>query len=123
MTISISEFSHERGGISRIVNYYAIPITTGMRFSVNIPAYDISDIIHGTANGSSVNYTLSGGLGIIQPDDIFLGDEVRNTNFMISVRSENEFLGFVTGQGPRQLGSYAQVNAFAFEGCNLKAGI
>ena len=115
MTVSISDHCYEIGGISRIMNYYEIPITTGMAFTVNLPEYDVSDIIGGMPNGPSIIYALSHNGNVIVPDEKLTGrDDISDAYFMVDIISENENLGFVMGSGVRRLGNFAKITAFAF---------
>ncbi|GAC42136.1 stalk domain-containing protein [Paenibacillus popilliae] len=116
MTYSVNEYCFEAGEVSRVVNYYEVPIATGMMFSGNIPAYGITDIENGMENGSSSRYSLSCNGTEIVPDEDLTGSEAMEAYFVVEVLSENEEHGTVTGQGVRQLGNYAQISAIANDG-------
>ena len=120
MNFSVNEYCFELGEVARVLNYYSIPITTGMTFDGFVPAFSSNDIENGTSNGSSVKYTLSTNGNEIKPDNELTGDSATEAYFMIEVVAANSKQGIVTGRGIRQLGNFAQVNAIAYDGCEFE---
>ena len=117
VTYSVNEFSYEVGQVNRLVNYYDVPIEKGRTLNAVVPAYDITYLSNGTANGTNTKYQLSDMDGnILTPDLDASGSEAINAYHTVTAVSENEEQGTVTGSGIRQTGNYAQVIAVAKEG-------
>lgn len=117
MVFSINEFSPELGNIARLLNYYEVPLVAGATTTANIPAFEVEFFKNGIADGSSTGYRLTLEDGTeIAPDEDLTGEDAASAYYMVTVLSENEEQGMVMGQGVRQLGNFAQVEAFAFEG-------
>lgn len=117
VTYGINEFSYEVGCVNRLVNYYDVPIEKDRTLKVVVPAYDISYLSNGTANGTNTKYQLTDMDGnVLTPDLDASGTDALNAYHTVTVVSENDTYGTTTGSGIRQTGNYAQVSAFAKEG-------
>lgn len=117
VTYSVNEFSYEVGQVNRLVNYYDVPIEKGRTLNAVVPAYDITYLSNGTANGTNTKYQLTDMDGnVLTPDLDASGAEAINAYHTVTAVSENEEQGTVTGSGIRQTGNYAQVIAVAKEG-------
>ncbi|MGI6606595.1 MAG: LamG-like jellyroll fold domain-containing protein [Peptococcia bacterium] len=118
MSFSINEYSPQIGNNTRLVDYYDIPITAGMAFTANIPSFSADELANGIENGSSVAYSLnndSTGETVPASSDLS-GNQATEAYFMVNAYAEDDLCGVVTGKGLRQLGNYAQVSAFAYNG-------
>lgn len=120
MTYSINEFSYEAGDITRIVNYYDIEIEQGDILNSSVPAYSTVDLANGTTNGSSAVYSLfDTNNNAIAANVELTGTNAADAYYMVTVVANNEEYGYVTGQGIRQLGNYAQVTAVPYQDCKF----
>jgi hypothetical protein len=120
MTYSVNEFSSVLGQTNRITNFYDIPINPGSNFTGNVPAFNASEITAVTANASSTVYSVVNSAGrSIAPSDDFKGTAVDSAYYMVSVSANNTAYGMVSGQGIRQLGSYAKVTATPYQDCGF----
>ena len=99
MTYTVSEFARERGGNTRVINYYDIPLKNGETFECNVSP--IND------DGSKASYVLRDSKGIIQPDEDLEGDKIREYTVEIEVEGN----GFAVGSGVRYVGTFAKVTA------------
>lgn len=117
VTYSVNEFSYEVGQVNRLVNYYDVPIEKGRTLNAVVPAYDITYLSNGTANGTNTKYQLTDMDGnVLTPDLAASGTAAINAYHAVTAVSENEDHGTVTGSGVRQTGNYAQVVAVAKDG-------
>jgi hypothetical protein len=116
LSYSINEYSPEAGEISRLVNFYEIPVGFGTTLTGNVPAYDEEALATEAPEGSPVEYALSHEGEGIAPDDDLSGRAATEAYYSVEVVSANEEQGTVMGQGIRQLGNFAQVEAVAVEG-------
>lgn len=117
MTYSVNEYSSEAGEVNRIANYYDVAIKPGDIFTSTVPAYSDEDITKETKTASSTVYSLLGKDKKSIASNVDLkGDAATEAYYMINVAAENEKAGAVTGQGIRQLGNYAQINATPYNG-------
>lgn len=120
MSFSIGEYNILAGDNTRIINYYDIPIEKNMPLMANIPSFNNNDLEDDIENGSSTLYSLyNANNEKIQPDDEYSGDDATSAYFSVNVSSSDPTHGFVTGEGIRQLGNYAQVTANAYRGFNF----
>ena len=117
---SISEFSNDVEDNNRIINYFDIDVAMGDTLKGIVPAYSNYDIENGTPDGSSVTYTLQDNENnVLQADSDLSGDNATNAYYMVTLSSNNENYGIVTGQGIRQIGNFAQLEAIPNEGCSF----
>ncbi|MGH4120756.1 cell wall-binding repeat-containing protein [Clostridium sp.] len=115
MTYSVNEYSSEAQEVNRIANYYDVAIKPGDTLTSTVPAYSDEDITKVTATASSTVYSLLDTDNKLIAANVDLkGDNATEAYYMVNVVSQNETAGFVTGQGIRQLGNYAQINATAY---------
>lgn len=116
MHYSVNEFSSTEGDITRIINYRGITLTEGAAFHATVPAYD-SEEQNNEILFSSTDYELQDENGDwIFADEDLKGEEARNAYHMVTVSADDKSHGVVSGQGIRQKGSFAQVEAAAYEG-------
>lgn len=126
VSYSVNEFSYEIGCINRLVNYYDIPIEKDRTLTAMVPAYNITYLENGTAEGTNTNYELTDDEGnVLTPDLDVSGEEAINSRHNVIAVSENEDHGIVSGSGIRQTGNYAMVIAvpqegYSFEGWYVK---
>lgn len=112
MTYTINELCYQLGEVTRLINYYDIPIKQNSTILGSLPAYSSTETKAGTVNvnGSSTRYDLSYAEGdTIPPSEELCGEEATNSLYMVSVSTEDEENSFVTGGGEFLLGNYAQV--------------
>lgn len=126
VSYSVNEFSYEIGRVNRLVNYYDIPIEKNRTLTAFIPAYDITYLNNGTADGTDTEYELMDEEGnSFTPDLDVSGEEAINACHNVIAVSENEGHGVVTGSGIKQTGNYTKVTAipqagYSFEGWYVK---
>lgn len=116
MNYSINEYSASKDDFARIVNYYDIPIIEGQTLSALVPAFSEGEYNNNT-DGSSTLYSFINSSGYtIEPNSDLKGDEATNAYYLVSVKPEKEEQGMVAGQGVRNEGAFAQVEAIAYGG-------
>lgn len=114
---SVSEFSHHVSNNNRVLNYFKVNVKAGDTLIANVPAYSDEEIKNGTPKGSSAVYTLHDtGNNLLQADSDLSGDEAADAYFMVSVSSNDSEGGVVSGQGVRQFGNFAKLEAIPNEG-------
>ncbi len=116
MTFGVNEYCFEASDVTRVVNYYDLPLTKGMEFEASFPGLSKDDVINGTTDGSNTHYTLSQGGVEIMPDENVTGAEAIEAYYMVDAEANEDEYGTVTGQGMRQLGSFASLTAMANDG-------
>jgi uncharacterized repeat protein (TIGR02543 family) len=117
---SVSEFSDDVEDNNRILNYFNINVNTGDTLTGNVPAYSDEEIENGTPEGSAVVYTLHDTENnLLQADVDLSGDDATDAYFTVTVSANNDEFGIVSGQGIRQLGNFAQLEAIPNEGYNF----
>ncbi len=117
MTFGINEYCFEASDISRIINYYSIPITEGMEFEMSLPGLSETDIVNGIANGSSLHYSMLNDGAVIEPDAELTGADASDAYYMVDVQIDGEEFGFAAGQGIRMLGNFALLTATPYDKC------
>ncbi|MCZ0703040.1 hypothetical protein J2T56_001245 [Natronobacillus azotifigens] len=116
MSYSINEYSYRVGGHLRLLNYYDIDIERGDIFTSTVPLLDTDNISDAVLNGSATEYSLFDPYdALIKPSIELIGTEAKEASYMVSVSAEDDY-GLVYGQGSRQLGHYAKVNAMPHDG-------
>ncbi|MCL1976400.1 MAG: Ig-like domain-containing protein [Firmicutes bacterium] len=116
MTFSINEFCFETNDVSKIINYYSLPLSNNMEFEAIFPAFKQTDIKNGIEEGSSIQYSLLHNGARIKPNIELTGTDAAEAYHMVEVSTEYEDYGLVMGSGIRQLGSFAMVTAIPTEG-------
>jgi hypothetical protein len=119
MSYAVNEYSPEAGETNRLVNYYDIPIVALQTFIGLVPAYSDADLAFSLQEGSSVTYALSTNGGLVAVDSDISGDEATSAYFMVNAAAKDNAYGIVTGQGLRQLGSFAQLEAIPYDNCKF----
>lgn len=116
MDYAINEYSTSIGDVTRIENYLDIELHTGDIFMAEVPAY-ASEELGNQILGTSTNYTLKDSTGnLLQSSENLIGEQAEEAYYMISVKADYDERGIVIGQGIRQRGHYAQIEALAKEG-------
>ena len=116
MDYAINEYSTSIGDITRIENYLNIKLQTGDKFMAEVPAYSTGELGN-NIKGTSTDYTLKDHSGnLLQPSENLVGEQAEEAYYMITVKADYEERGIVIGQGVRQRGHYAKIEAVAKEG-------
>lgn len=117
VSYGVNEFSFDAGQVSRVVNYYDVPIEKGKSLNAIAPAYDDTYLNNETKEGTNTKYVLTDMDGnSLKPDLDISGTLSKNIYHSIYVTSENTEHGTVSGSGIKPIGSYAKVVAIANEG-------
>ena len=117
MTYSVNEFDPTIGDTVRITNYYDVSISNSNTLKADVPEYSEEDINTGTENGTSTIYSLEDNNGnLLEADVDIKGTEATEAYYTVVLIADQEDYGMVTGQGIRQMGNYAQVEATAYDG-------
>ena len=113
---SISEYDASCGDYTRNVNYFDIPLEQGESLNGVLPAYNEDELEYGVPNGSEAEYVLfdSNDELIVKTSDKS-GDDAQLV-FNVNVTTSDSKAGVVTGSGLHQYGTFAQVEAIAYEG-------
>ena len=110
-TCTVNEFSDGSSIESRVVTFTEIPMKEGEEISASTEAYSESDIVNGTENGSSVDYTVQReNEEVIEADVDVSGEEIENYTFNVTVEYD-ENKGTVYGGGSFTIGQFCQVTA------------
>lgn len=113
----ISEYCAFYGDYTRNINYFNINLGKDEKLTGYIPSYSEEELSDNISQGSTVNYSLIGNDNTeIKCDSDMKGEEAMNAYYNISINTDNEAYGMVTGSGIRQYGSFAQAEAVAAEG-------
>ena len=118
MSYSINEYDAMANDTVRLTGFFDVEINSGDVLNSNIPQYSAQDLENGTINGSSSLYTLTNNDGENIVANINLtGEDATNAYYMVQLQVNNDAYGTVIGQGVRQEGNYAQLEATPNEGC------
>ena len=119
MTYSINEIDLIENSVSRLVNYYGIPLTAGDTFTGFADVFADDEMEGGLPDGSSVRYQLldSSSEEITISEEI-TGAEVANNYYNVTVVADNDS-GYVNGTGTFIKGSFAKVTASPLSGSHL----
>lgn len=113
---SMSEYSLTAGDITRISNYYDLPIVTGDTYTYEVPELSMDELEAGLLNGSSSSYAMyDKDNNLIAPSIELSGTDAGEAYYMVDAVSDNEAYGYVTGGGMRAVGGYALLNACCLE--------
>ena len=116
MNYSINEFSYTAGDITRVVNYKDINLNKNDVFNAVVPAY-VDDEQNNEIEGSTTEYELKSPDGKeINPDQNLSGEDAKSAYYMVTVEVDSDEHGIAIGQGIRQEGNFAKVEAVAKEG-------
>lgn len=116
MYYSINEYSSTEGDITRIVNYSDITVQKNDILNAEVPAYEGNEQNNETLY-STTNYRLMlSDKTVIEPDKDLTGNKAKAASYIITVKADNEDYGLVLGQGIRDQGSFAQIEAVAKDG-------
>ena len=116
MNYSINEFSSTAGDITRVVNYKDINLNKNDVFNAVVPAY-VDDEQNNEIEGSTTEYELKSPDGKeINPDQNLSGEDAKSAYYMVTVEVDSDEHGIAIGQGIRQEGNFAKVEAVAKEG-------
>lgn len=116
MNYSINEFSSTAGDITRVVNYKDINLNKNDVFKAVVPAY-VDDEQNNEIEGSTTEYELKSPDGKeINPDQNLSGEDAKSAYYMVTVEVDSDEHGIAIGQGIRQEGNFAKVEAVAKEG-------
>ena len=120
MNVAIQEFSEAAGGVNRLLHFCNLPLAEGAVYTCTIPAIAESELSGGCLTGSTASHRLTDATGnTIQPDTELSGEAASNANFSVTVTSNDESYGAVTGAGTFRQGEYAKLTAFPTEGCRF----
>lgn len=116
LNYSINEYSSSEDDITRIINYRNISVQKDELITASVPAYAAEEL-NNIIRGSTTEYTLIKSDGSeIQPDQELTGDDAQAAYYMITVLPDSEEQGVVSGQGIRQAGHFAQIEAAPADG-------
>ncbi|MFK4568159.1 VWA domain-containing protein [Enterococcus sp. UD-01] len=118
MSYAINEYSYEAGEVTRIRNYYDLPLQKDKTYTSQIPAYTTEELENGTENGTDVAYTLvdEQTKQEITPDVELAGEEAAEAEYKITAESADEEQGIVFGGGLYKVGNFVQLTAVPNEG-------
>ena len=114
---SVSEYCAQTGGYTRSVNYFDVELKQGETLMGAIPAYSDAEVAGDTPDGSKVQYALVG--PDLQPvfcDSDKSGASAQEDVFYVTALPSNEVRGMAFGSGVHSYGTFAKVEAAAFEG-------
>lgn len=112
----ITQFSSTAGDITRVVNYKDINLNKNDVFNAVVPAY-VDDEQNNEIEGSTTEYELKSPDGKeINPDQNLSGEDAKSAYYMVTVEVDSDEHGIAIGQGIRQEGNFAKVEAVAKEG-------
>ncbi|WP_314065681.1 VWA domain-containing protein [uncultured Vagococcus sp.] len=111
MTYAINEFNPNVGEVNRLLNYYDLPIKKGQKYLSTIPAYSETEVGDMTEKPSTTEYKLSTEGEEIRPNDELSGEDALSAYFYVEAKSTDMTLGYASGSGSRQLGTFTQVEA------------
>ena len=119
LSYSIGEYDLNEGAISRLTNYYNIPIRTGDTFIGTVGSFDVSEIENGIPNGSAVGYQLlnTSTMEVLNSEEIS-GSAIQDNYFKVTIVTDNNS-GYADGAGTFLKGSYAQLTAMPLSGSSL----
>ena len=119
LSYSIGEYDLNEGALSRLTNYYNIPIRTGDSFIGTVGSFDVSEIENGIPNGSAVSYQLlnSSTMEVLSSEEIS-GSAIQDNYFKVTIVTDNNS-GYADGAGTFIKGSYAQLTAMPLSGSSL----
>lgn len=113
---SVNEYSSSQNAVTRIVNYKNIRVSEGESLYASIPEYSASEQDN-YSDFSAAKYTIyDENDALIYADEILEGNEAEQAYYMVNVTSSLPEGGVVSGQGMRQAGQFALVQAYANEG-------
>ncbi|MTD41804.1 VWA domain-containing protein [Erwinia sp. CPCC 100877] len=117
MSYAVNEYSYEAGEITRIRNYYDLPLQKGKAYTGQVPAYTNEELENGTENGTNVSYTLvdEHTKQEIIPAAELAGEEAA-AEYQITAESADEGEGIVFGGGLYKVGNFVQLTAVPNEG-------
>lgn len=114
VSVSLGEYDYRYGGITRLVNYYDIPVETGDELQMVIPAITEEELVNSTAEGSTTDYQLlDTSSSIRSSDEDFSGMEQADVKHDITLISDGNG-GRAYGAGSFNHGSYAEIEAQTF---------
>ena len=116
LSYSVTEFNYDTCDMSKMVNYYDVPISEGDLLDAVVPQYSPQDLEDGIGEGTNTLYSLSINNKPLTPDVKKMGDDATEAVHFVNAESNNEDRGVAFGSGIRNLGSYAQVTAVANDG-------
>ena len=120
LSYSVQEYSEEAGGVNRIVNYYDVDTTAGEAYTGYVPNVNRAELMSVRVDGSGMNYALEAPNGTqITADENLSGETAAQANCEVTVTSNNEAYGAVTGNNFVKVGGYAKLNAVSNEGCQF----
>ena len=110
-TCTVNEFSGGSLTECRITTFTGIPMENGEELSVSTGAYSENDIVNGTENGSSAEYSITTEDNqIIEADVDVTGEEIENYAYNVTVEYDDNN-GIVYGGGEFTIGQFCQVTA------------
>ncbi len=116
MTYSINEYSEVAGGITRITNYYDVPLIKGENLSGIVPSATQQELINGLNKGSNIVYSLADeNNNNIEVSSNLIGEEAQSANYIVNVTANNDVC-YVEGTDSIVSGNYAKLIAIAASG-------
>lgn len=116
LNYSVNEYSSSGDDITRIINYQELPVQDEEIMTASVPEYAETEL-NNTVRGSTTEYTLSMPDGSeAAPDQELTGEAAQEAYYMVTILSDSEEQGLVSGQGVRQAGHFAQIEAVPAEG-------
>lgn len=115
MNCTIEEYQSIYDECVKVQNFYDINLVKDARFEMNIPK--CTDI---TSTGSDCEYVIDTEGDTIIPDEVMIGNEISDSSVNVSVYTNDEKGGKVSGSGIRTKGTFANVIAIPNEGYVFK---
>lgn len=116
MSYSLREYNLLQGSVSRLLNYYNIPIVKGDTFTGVVDSLSDAEIETGALEGSSVEYKLlDSSLNEVSGREEISGADIDQNYYKVTVVADNDS-GYVNGTGTFLKGNFAKVEAMPLSG-------
>ena len=119
MSYSLREYNLLQGSVSRLLNYYNIPIIKGDTFTGVVDSFSDAEIETGALDGSSVEYKLlDSSSNEVSGREEISGADIGHNYFKVTVAADNDS-GYVDGTGTFLKGNFAKVEAMPLSGSSF----
>lgn len=116
MNYGIQEYDPYAGEANHLVFFHDIEIAEGQEYTAYLPGYSQEDMESVTGTAAGTDYTLFLGTTEIMPSEELTGEEVFNAYYEVHASADDAEKGLVFGTGIRQYGSFAKLEALAYDG-------
>lgn len=113
---SVCEYSSSANGVTRIANYKDIHVSEGDLLNAVIPKYSENEQDNNSKYSGTEYLLYDDNNALLAADEVMEGDAAEQAYYMVNVLSDSSDGGIVLGQGMRQSGQFALVEAAANEG-------